>query len=125
MPMVNIEMKKRRCLLDDGDENAAIVNALQHCATVVVQKSLCEGFGLTVTEAMWKARPVIASRGGGIRNQITSGVRGLLIDDPRDLGTYGKAVTKVLKIPALAHRLGHNARNRATARSLVSRHLLQ
>lgn len=111
--------------MDDEDENAAIVNALQHYATVVVQKSLCEGFGLTVTEAMWKARPVIASRVGGIQNQITSGVDGLLIDDPRDLGAYGKAVTRVLKNPALARRLGHNAKNRATSRFLVSRHLLQ
>ena len=45
----------------DIDENAAIVNALQRHATIIVQKSLHEGFGLTVTEAMWKARPVVAS----------------------------------------------------------------
>src|SRR4029079_9356025 len=55
---------------DDIDENAAIVNALQRHAAVIVQKSLHEGFGLTVTEGMWKARPVIASAVGGIRDQI-------------------------------------------------------
>src|SRR5262249_14962008 len=51
--------------MDDGEENAAIVNALQRHASVIVQKSLREGFGLTVTEAMWKARPVVASAVGG------------------------------------------------------------
>ena len=55
------------CLpMDDVDENAHLVNALQRRATIVVQKSLVEGFGLTVTEAMWKGRPVVASAVGGI-----------------------------------------------------------
>ena len=57
----------------DVEENAAIVNALQRRATVVVQKSLAEGFGLTVAEAMWKERPVVASRIGGIQDQIVDG----------------------------------------------------
>ena len=60
--------------MDDADENAVIVNALQRRADVVVQKSLAEGFGLTVSEAMWKARPVVASDVGGIRDQIEDGV---------------------------------------------------
>jgi trehalose synthase len=61
------------CLpMDDVDENAHLVNALQRRATVVVQKSLVEGFGLTVTEAMWKGRPVVASAVGGIVDQITA-----------------------------------------------------
>ena len=54
----------------DPDEAAAIVNALQRHATVVVQKSLAEGFGLTVAEAMWKARPIVASAVGGIVDQM-------------------------------------------------------
>ena len=62
--------------MDDIEENAAIVNALQRHATVVVQKSLAEGFGLTVAEAMWKQRPVVASRIGGIRDQIEDGRSG-------------------------------------------------
>ena len=57
--------------MDDVDENAHIVNALQRRADVVVQKSLVEGFGLTVTEPMWKARAVIASKVGGIQDQIS------------------------------------------------------
>ncbi|MCH7809692.1 MAG: glycosyltransferase, partial [Chloroflexi bacterium] len=73
------------CLpMDDLQENAAIVNALQTHATVVVQKSLREGFGLTVTEAMWKSRPTLASAVGGILDQIEDGVDGLLIQDPKD-----------------------------------------
>ena len=75
--------------MDDVDENAIIVNALQRHAHHVVQKSLVEGFGLTVTEAMWKARPVIASRVGGIQDQIIHDRDGLLIE-PHDVGALGR-----------------------------------
>ena len=71
--------------MDDVDENAIMVNALQRYARVIAQKSLGEGFGLTVAEAMWKARPVVASRIGGIQEQIVHGESGLLLDDPQDL----------------------------------------
>ena len=74
--------------MDDADENAVIVNALQRRADVVVQKSLAEGFGLTVSEAMWKARPVVATNVGGIRDQIEDGVTGRLVE-PRDLRAFG------------------------------------
>ena len=72
----------------DVEENAAVVNAVQRHATVVVQKSLVEGFGLTVSEAMWKSRPVVASGVGGILDQITDGEQGLLIGDPTDLEAF-------------------------------------
>ena len=68
--------------MEDSEENAAIVNALQRGAAVVVQKSLAEGFGLTVAEAMWKSRPVVASRIGGIQDQIEDGTSGVLLADP-------------------------------------------
>lgn len=110
--------------MEDVDENAAIVNALQRLSRVVVQKSLYEGFGLTVTEAMWKARPIVASAVGGIQDQITSGVHGLLIDEPQDLEGCGRAITGLLVDRVLARRLGRNAKERATSRFLVSRHLL-
>src|SRR5215208_154823 len=95
----------------DPDEAAAIVNALQRHAAVVVQKSLAEGFGLTVTEAMWKGRPVIASRVGGIPDQITDGVDGLLID-ASDLEAFADALQRVLSDVSLARRLGASARSR-------------
>src|SRR6202007_2309746 len=59
--------------MDNIEENATMVNALQRRADVVVQKSLAEGYGLTVAEAMWKGRPVVASRIGGLQHQIEDG----------------------------------------------------
>ncbi|WP_336623997.1 glycosyltransferase [Nocardioides sp.] len=114
------------CLpMDDVDENAHLVNALQRHASVVVQKSLVEGFGLTVTEPMWKARPVVASRVGGIADQIVHGESGLLLDDPTDLGVFAGAVGSLLADPVAAQRLGHAARERVRDISQGDRHLIQ
>jgi trehalose synthase len=107
----------------DPDEAAAIVNALQRHAAVVVQKSLAEGFGLTVAEAMWKARPVVASAVGGIVDQIEHGRDGLLVDDPHDLATFGEVLDGLLRDPAERERLGRNARDRATRDLLGDTHL--
>lgn len=111
--------------MDDGDENAAIVNALQRRADVIVQKSLAEGFGLTVAEGMWKGRPVIASRIGGIQDQIIDGETGILIDDPTDLEAYGNAVYELLADPDLAARMGVTAQDRVRHGFLGPRHLIQ
>ncbi len=111
--------------MDDPEENAAIVNAIQRHASVIVQKSLAEGFGLTVAEAMWKGRPVVASRVGGIADQITHGRHGLLIDDPLDLASFGQAVTQLLRDPEGADQLGRRARARVVRAFLGDRHLLQ
>jgi trehalose synthase len=114
------------CLpMHDPDENAAIVNAIQRHATVVTQKSLAEGFGLTVAEAMWKAKPIVASAVGGIVEQIVSGEHGLLIDDPRAPAEFGHAVRRLLDDPSYAEQLGANARRRAVAEFLGDRHLAQ
>ncbi|MBV8529275.1 MAG: glycosyltransferase [Candidatus Dormibacteraeota bacterium] len=110
--------------MNDVEENAVTVNALQRRAAVVVQKSLAEGFGLTVAEAMWKARPVVASRVGGIQDQIEDGRSGELVE-PRDLPAFGAAVNRLLRDPALSHRIGDAARERVREHFLVSRHLLQ
>ena len=110
---------------EDGDENAAIVNALQRRADVAVQKSLHEGFGLTVAEAMWKARPVVASKVGGIQDQIEDGKSGVLIDDPKDLESFGTAVRRLLADPALANRLGEAARLRVRREFLAPRLIMQ
>src|SRR6516165_11331291 len=91
--------------LDDIDENAAMVNALQRHATVIAQKSLAEGFGLTVAEGMWKERPVIGSAVGGIIDQIAEGT-GIPLPDPADLAAFGSAASRLLGDHAEAHRLG-------------------
>ena len=111
--------------MDDGEENAAIVNALQRRSHVVVQKSLAEGFGLTVAEAMWKGRPVVASKIGGIQDQISHGETGVLVDDAGDLQAYGAAVLALLKDPARAQRIGAAARERVRDEFLGARHLMQ
>lgn len=82
--------------MSDHDGNALLVNALQRHASVVVQKSLSEGFGLTVTEALWKARPVLASARGGILDQIADGVQGRLLEDPSDPCELAIALGEVL-----------------------------
>ncbi|HEX6021481.1 MAG TPA: glycosyltransferase [Solirubrobacter sp.] len=108
----------------DSDENATIVNALQRSADVVVQKSLAEGFGLTVAEAMWKSRPVVASRIGGIQDQIQHGVSGLLLDDPTALDAYGAAVLELLDNPERAAAMGEAAHERVRERFLGTHSLL-
>jgi trehalose synthase len=111
--------------MEDPDEAAAIVNALQRHASVVVQKSLAEGFGLTVAEAMWKSRPVIGSTVGGIVDQIVPGETGLLLDDPRDPEAFAHAICSLLDEPAEGIRMGSNGRQRAAQKFLGDRHLEQ
>jgi trehalose synthase len=111
--------------MTDPDEAAAIVNALQRHASVVVQKSIAEGFGLTVAEAMWKSRPIVGSAVGGIQDQIADGVEGLLIEDPHDLEALGSRIEWLLTKPGEAARLGANARTKATDQFLGDRHLEQ
>ena len=110
--------------MDDLVENALVVNALQRHATVVVQKSLAEGFGLTVAEAMWKTRPVVASAVGGIVDQVVHGETGLLVDDPLDLEAFGGQVEHLLLDHVEADRLARNGRRRVEQRFLGDRHLL-
>jgi trehalose synthase len=98
--------------MDDLEHNATMVNALQRRADVIVQKSVAEGFGLTVAEAMWKAKPVVASRLGGIQDQIVDGESGVLIDDPHDLSAFGAAISALVADADYAARLGAAARQR-------------
>ncbi len=110
--------------MSDPDENAVIVNALQRRADVVAQKSLAEGFGLTVSEAMWKGRPVVASGVGGIREQIDDGRTGFLVD-PYDLHAFGERVGLLLDEPDAAERVGVAAQTRVRDLFLAPRHLGQ
>jgi trehalose synthase len=110
--------------MNDVEENAAMVNALQRRANVVVQKSIQEGFGLTVAEAMWKARPVVAGRVGGIQDQIVDGA-GILVDDPADLVAVGEAIDGLLGDPERAAEMGRRAKERVRQGYLGTRHLIQ
>jgi trehalose synthase len=110
--------------LDDVDENAAMVNALQRQATVVAQKSLAEGFGLTVAESMWKGRPTVGSAVGGIQDQIVDGT-GILLADPTDLAAFGADVRTLLDQPDLAQRLGAAAKAYVAANFVGDVHLVR
>jgi trehalose synthase len=111
--------------MDDVEENAAMVNAIQRRADVILQKSLAEGFGLTVAEAMWKSRPVVAGRIGGIQDQIVDGESGLLVDDPADLSAVAEAIDSLLDDPDRAAAIGKAARERVRKSFLGTRHLVQ
>jgi trehalose synthase len=110
--------------LDDIEENAAMINAIQRHASVIVQKSLAEGFGLTVAEGMWKGRPVVGSAVGGILDQITDGT-GLLVRDPADLAAFGSEVRWLLDHARQAERMGRAGQEHVREHYLGDRHLLQ
>ena len=99
-------------------QDTALVNALQRRATVVLQKSIREGFGLTVTEAMWKGAAVIGGNVGGIKHQIEDGVNGYLVDNIEDAAAR---IVALLKDPALRERLGRKARESVRSRFLMPR----
>lgn len=111
LPMVNIH------------ENALMVNALQRHAATIVQKSLAEGFGLTVAEAMWKGRAVMASAVGGVVEQMTPET-GVLLTDPTDLEAYGESLAALLSDPDKIALLGRNARHRVLERFVGDKHLI-
>jgi trehalose synthase len=110
--------------MEDADEAATIVNALQRHAAVVVQKSLAEGFGLTVAEAMWKERAVVGGAVGGIVDQILDGVTGFLVD-AHDLEQYARSVRALLDDVPLARTMGVAAHARVRDQFLGDRHLEQ
>jgi trehalose synthase len=111
--------------MDDVAENAAMVNAIQRRATVVAQKSIAEGFGLTATEAMWKATPVIVSAVGGLQEQVVDGVTGVVIEDPTDVEAFGRAANDLLGDPERVATMGAAAHERVRDHYLGTRHLIQ
>jgi len=99
-------------------DDPVLVNALQRHAAVVLQKSIREGFGLTVTEAMWKGAVVIGGNVGGIRGQIKDGENGFLVGS---IDQAADRIVQVLRDPALRDRLGSRARESVRERFLMSR----
>ncbi len=94
------------------------VNAFQSQADVVIQKSVREGFGLTVTEALWKGRPVVAGNVGGIPLQIEDGISGFLVDNSYDAA---ERTIRILRDPELAKSIGRAGKARARERFLTPR----
>ncbi len=103
-------------------QDSALVNALQRRAAVVLQKSLREGFGLTVAEAMWKGTPVIGGNVGGIRYQIADGVNGFLVDS---VPQAAERIVELLQDEALRHRMAAAARQSVQDKFLLVRLLEQ
>jgi len=99
-------------------QDSALVNTLQRRAAVVLQKSLREGFGLTVSEAMWKGTPIIGGNVGGIRHQIEDGVNGFLVASVEEAAAR---IVELVKDPGLRRRLGKAARETVRERFLLTR----
>src|SRR6266571_4963975 len=108
-------------VLTSGDDTA-LVNALQTRAAVVLQKSLREGFGLTVAEAMWKGTPVIGGNVGGIRYQIENGVNGFLVSSVEETAAR---IVQLVKDEKLRRQMGNRARETVRERFLLTRLLEQ
>ncbi len=98
------------------------INALQHAATIIIQKSTKEGFGLTVAEGMWKGKPVIGGFAGGITVQIIYGVTGYTVNSPEGCAFR---IRHLLNNPALAKQMGENAREYVRDNFLITRDLAE
>jgi trehalose synthase len=103
-------------------QDTALVNALQRRAAVILQKSIKEGFGLTVSEAMWKGTPVIGGNVGGIRYQIRDGVNGFLVSS---IDEAAKRIVQVVKDKKLKETMGKKARETVRKKFLLTRYLEQ
>ncbi len=103
--------------------NALVVNALQRSSSVIVQNSLREGFGLSVTEAMWKHTPVLGSSAYGIRQQLNPGIDGELIEDPAAPGSVAEGLSRILNDAKRREHLALNAHLRVSNELLIFRQL--
>jgi trehalose synthase len=105
-----------------GDD-PLLVNVMQRVSDVVIQKSTREGFGLVITEALWKGTPVVASNVGGIPTQMIDGRTGFLLD-PLDFDGFAEKIVQLMQDQDLRSRLGKQAREHVRENFLVTRHLL-
>jgi trehalose synthase len=111
--------RDERILISTSGDDTALVNALQTRAAVVLQKSLREGFGLTVAEAMWKGRAVIGGHVGGIRYQIEDGVDGFLVSSNEEAT---ERIVQLLKDEKLREQMGRKARETVRKKFLLTRY---
>jgi len=121
--------RKAKRLIENGDvilitsENNILVNALQRSSAVIIQKSIREGFGLTVTEALWKGKPVVASNIGGIPLQINDEENGFLVE-PHDIKGFADKILQLLQDPDLAEEMGKKGKQTVKKNFLLTRLLL-
>lgn len=125
--MVYDQVRRRaNSLIKKGDvilitsENNILVNVVQRSADVIIQKSVREGFGLTVSESLWKSKPVVASNVGGISHQITDGETGFLFE-PGDGKGFADCIVRLLKNPAEGREVGRKAREVVREKFLITR----
>ncbi len=104
-------------------EDNIMVNSLQRASTVILQKSTKEGFGLTITEGLWKGKAVVASNVGGIPNQIENGKNGVLVD-PFDFDQCAEKIIHLLEDEKYRENIGKKAKESVRKKFLITRHLL-
>ncbi|KPJ74131.1 glycosyl transferase family 1 [candidate division TA06 bacterium DG_78] len=104
-------------------ESNILVNALQRKAAVILQKSIREGFGLSITEALWKEKPVVASNVGGIPLQIKDAENGYLVDS-QDIAGFAERIIDIMKTPKLAQKFGQKGKEVVKEKFLITRSLL-
>src|SRR5881396_946599 len=114
--------RDERILILTAGDDTALVNALQTRAAVVLQKSVREGFGLTVAEAMWKGTPVIGGNVGGIRYQVEDGVNGFLVSSIEEAA---ECIVRLLKDEKLREEIGQKARETVREKFLMSHYVEQ
>jgi len=118
--------RKAKGLVGNGDvlfvigNNDILVNSIQRFSDIIIQKSTKEGFCLAVTEALWKAKPVVASNVGGLPSQIEDGKSGYLLE-PNDLDGFADRIIHILKNPKEGKSLGENARETVRQKFLITR----
>ncbi|KPL25173.1 MAG: glycosyl transferase family 1 [Phycisphaerae bacterium SM1_79] len=118
--------RKAKKLVDNGDvlfvvgNNDILVNSIQRFSSVIIQKSIKEGFCLSVTEALWKGRPVVASNVGGIPGQIEDGNNGFLLE-PNDTEGFAERIAYLLKNPDDGQKLGRQAKETVRQKFLITR----
>ncbi|MFC1650031.1 glycosyltransferase [Candidatus Latescibacterota bacterium] len=114
------EMIKSKDVILITAENNILVNALQRKSKVIIQKSIREGFGLTVTEALWKETPVVTTKVGGIPLQVNDGENGFLLE-PDDVDGFAEKVIELLEKPKLAAEMGKAGKEIVREKFLVTR----
>ena len=103
-------------------DSQILVNVLQRVSSVILQKSIREGFGLTVSEAQWKETPVVASRVGGIPEQVIDGQTGFLVN-PQDISGCAEKVVTLIKDKKLAIKMGKEGKELIKQKFLITRHI--